>query len=308
MCQKQKNSNNNDQCNSSSSYNDARKIFRICVIALAFVFVLNLIWYGFEQIWVGPPSSLSYADGFQLTINIIFMCVIAYLQYRIERKWNDANNEQQKFEKELELKGIISDRIHSLSETNQLSVTGYIPVSRENESAVYYTKPIQHIIGSKKYSLLICIEAFGQPSIFPACYTFDDVTLQYCGLNIDKNNMQYNSACLAFGIDDSKCNDEIANKILSSLINTLYFNQAGHDFEGIECCLTAKVKDTSHPAYNMEKKEFSKEKLPFDLEIKFSLFPDSGFCDEFGRFKMRIELNSISVLEDENTKKDKNTK
>ena len=308
MCQKQKNSNNNDQCNSSSSYNDARKIFRICVIALAFVFVLNLIWYGIEKIWVGPPSSLSYADGFQLTINIIFMCVIAYLQYRIERKWNDANNEQQKFEKELELKGIISDRIHSLSETNQLSVTGYIPVSRENESAVYYTKPIQHIIGSKKYSLLICIEAFGQPSIFPACYTFDDVTLQYCGLNIDKNNMQYNSACLAFGIDDSKCNDEIANKILSSLINTLYFNQAGHDFEGIECCLTAKVKDTSHPAYNMEKKEFSKEKLPFDLEIKFSLFPDSGFCDEFGRFKMRIELNSISVLEDENAKKDKNTK
>ena len=131
MCQKQKNSNNNDQCNSSSSYNDARKIFRICVIALAFVFVLNLIWYGIEKIWVGPPSSLSYADGFQLTINIIFMCVIDYLQYRIERKWNDANNEQQKFEKELELKGIISDRIHSLSETNQLSVTGYIPVSRE---------------------------------------------------------------------------------------------------------------------------------------------------------------------------------
>lgn len=314
MCQKQKNTQNTTGINTSKKKkllsfpykSDVVNILLICATSLFFVVILNIIWYVFELTELGLPSSLTFTEGFQLTINIIFMCVIAYLQYKVERNWNVANDNFQSFEKKLEFEEIVSNRIHDLSVSDELSTVGYIPValSLQNVDRITnYPKSVRQFVSGSEYDLLIYIESPGQQSIFPACYHFENLKLKissekdYSNANeIQERNICYKNSCLWFGINALDCNEKVKERIFSNLVNALYFNQKGRQADELYCQLTATVTDNSHRAYDVKTQTISPtENLSFNLIIDFSLLPASGFCDAFGKFKLRMRIRNIKV-------------
>lgn len=245
------NQNSEDKNSKNETNNFSNWLFehpRLCLLifaffSLVFILLLNSFWYWLEQIWDGPKSSLTYPEGFQITIDVLFMCLVAFVQFRIEQKWKKEDDRRQKFEETLRLKEIISERIRSLSFLNQVTVTGYIPVIFERtlttddneepvetdsdttigtsevsdqELRVYYPKEVQKL-QNEKCALLIVISAENFSPIFPECFHVEDLKIQLKSSSESHNYdgtsppeiyenvfAKYQNGCFIIGIEEKE--------------------------------------------------------------------------------------------------------
>lgn len=321
---------------------------RLCLVifaffSLVFILLLNSFWYWLEQIWDGPKSSLTYPEGFQIAIDVLFMCLVAFVQFRIEQKWKKEDDRRQEFEETLRLKEIISERIRSLSFLNQVIVTGYIPVPQDSsertsttgdneepvgivsgKQRVYYPKEVQKL-QNKNCALLIVISTENFSPIFPECFQVENLKIQLksssenhdCdGTSAPKTNgnvfAKYQNGWFIIEVTDKEQTQlpqekeqakPFQNDIFKMLISALYYNQKGRSLDSINCCFEMEVKDGSLQAYSVTKHTFSDDALSFKLSIDVELIPTSGF-NVFGAFEMRANFRKWLVLDINKKNKD----
>lgn len=326
------NQNSEDKNSKNETNNFSNWLFKhpnLCLIifvlfSLLFVLLLNSIWYWLEQIWDGPKSSLTFSEGFQLAIDVIFMCIIAYFQYTIEKRWKketEMRETQDKIQNELLMKQdkknheerlkldavrhkqeLISERIRSLIITNEIKAVGclkshgYIQHYPKSEESLLYSKHDLVFSLSSKTGQTIIPPFFEVSGKIFSCsikiFQINGSDLEIQNIPVTSFSEMYKNGKFFVFFDEVSLLDDEKKALFNFLANVLFLNQKGRTPPTLCLEMELELTDNSLNIYNNISD--AKQGLTFNLDVTIELVPINGVT-ETGEFELEMFYTNIKV-------------
>lgn len=201
----------------------------IIIISIIVPLLLNILFLWCSNHDIGILSELSYADSYSLLISILFSvgvsCVIAYLQYKIQRTLEDQNTYTKK----------MSD-LHHNEEIRAAQIKSIDTIPRLNLLGINFIIPFSRIVYAKTYKEYSDPSSNTFPVLLLRLYSGDKKPLYPQNIKIKRTNTL---------IDDFR-DDLFLCKCFSDHIDVVFLNSINKNIdekEHIDDFLLSPLRD-----------------------------------------------------------------